>query len=112
LDSDRGVAIDRKQFPITPHAVGPRFDGFSADMLLDHLVVVRGFQGAEIELADVNGFFGIESTAFAALQITKKFLAHISSLLSINEGEERRNDTNLLTSHPFSTTRAELGLAP
>jgi hypothetical protein len=44
--------------------------------VLDEIVVVVGFERTEVELANVDGLLRVLASAFAALEIAEKFLAH------------------------------------
>ncbi len=76
LESHGGFAIDREQFPVAPHIVGARFNDMPGNGMLDLVVVVIGFERAEIEFADVDGFLRVLTATLATLEITEKFFAH------------------------------------
>src|SRR5688572_18856958 len=61
-------------------------------MLFDEIVVVGGFEGAEVEFADMNRLLWVKATAFPAFQIAEKFLSHsfIPYRGSTWEGEKRK----------------------
>ena len=50
--------------------------------ILDEVVVVVGLERTEVELADVDGLLRVLASAFAALEIAEKFLAHSFHRLS------------------------------
>lgn len=76
-----GFAGDGQQLAVTPHGLGARLDQLARERLLDALVIVGHFEGAEIEFADVGGGERIFPAAFAALEglhvTVSVFVTHI-----------------------------------
>ena len=69
LRADGGLAINRQQLAVAPHALRARLDEIAREHRLDGVVVVRGLEGAEVEIADVDGLFRVEASALAALEV-------------------------------------------
>ena len=71
---DRRLAIDRQQLAVTPHRLWTRCNDLAVDVLRDEIVVVVGFEGAEIKLANVDRLFWIKTPALPAFQVRKECL--------------------------------------
>src|SRR6185295_11408002 len=59
----------RQQVDVTPDRAGAFGDELAADVPVDLLVVVVGLEGAEAELAHVEGADVVETSALPALQV-------------------------------------------
>ena len=79
LRSDGGLAIDWQQLAVAPHRLRTRGDDLAVDVLGNEVVVVSGFKGAKIKLADVDCLFWIKTPALPAFQVRKECLlfAHV-----------------------------------
>ena len=90
LRADSGLAIDRQQLAVAPHRLRTRGNDLAVNVLCNEIVVVGGFKGAEIKLADVNRFLGIKPTALPAFQVRKECLlfAHVRIFLSSTRVDE------------------------
>ncbi len=86
FEADGRFMGDGKEFPEAPHTFGPGLNDGAGHGLLDALVIVNDFEGAEIEVADMGGGEGIFAAAFAALERlheSKMFLHTIKTPLPI-----------------------------
>lgn len=72
MGADGGFAIDGEKFAIAPHGLWATFDDCASEYGSNGIVVVGGFEGAEVEVADMNGLLWISSAAFAAFEIDEE----------------------------------------
>ena len=77
--------VERQQVGVAPDAVGPALDARAGHTRADDGIVVVDLEGAEAELADVNGGGGVRAPALPALQSLQAIHG-----LSIGRGFEPR----------------------
>src|SRR5262249_21251266 len=72
LQADRRRAVDRQQFPETPHSVRPRLDLAAIQGLCDGIVIVIHLQWTEVLGAKIEGLLGILLATQATFQTAYK----------------------------------------